>query len=99
MVQTKMELEKTQTIEEIQEEIAARVAKEIEAEIDSSILTDILVKNGWIKIPYDYFDARKAVDMAKYCEQTFKKNQWMILSGNFIFRNRQDAEWFILKWS
>ena len=69
--------------------------------IDEGVLLSVLVEGGWTKVPHDFvvFDSKKAFEMKEYCEQTFKKNQWQILSGHFVFRKKKDAEWFILRWS
>lgn len=92
-------MDKTETIAEYQERLATIAAQEIQKEIDAGILLEILVEGGWIKIPYNYTDPYKAIEMTKYCEQTFKKNQWQVINGHFVFRKKKDAEWFILRWS
>lgn len=84
-------------------EVIDRVVKEaseaMARSIDEGILLDILVEGGWTKISYEIYNTAKAIEMTKYCEHSFKENQWKILNGYFVFRKKQDAEWFVLRWS
>lgn len=83
----------------IEDEIADTLVKEIQKEIDEGIMLSLLVEEGWTKVSFRDYNTQKVIDMDKYCKQNFKKNQWLILNGHFVFRKKQDAEWFILRWT
>ena len=88
---------------ELTNEVIDRVVKEaadqLQKSIDEGILLDLLVDGGWTKFPYEIYNTSKAIEMAKYCKNTFKQDQWEILNGHFVFREKKDAEWFVLRWS
>lgn len=88
----------TETTQEIIDRVVNDAAEEMRKAIDEGVLLDLLVECGWTKIPYLYYDTKKAMDMFEYCEQKFKKDQWKVLNSHFAFRNKKDAEWFILRW-
>lgn len=83
----------------IEDEIIDKVAHEIQKEIDEGVMLSLLVEGGWFKVPFNYYEMDKALDMARYCEKTFKKKQWTTLNGHFVFRKKKDAAWFMLRWS
>lgn len=83
----------------IEDKIIDAMAEEIQKEIDEGVMLNLLVEGGWIKVRFTQYDIPKKLKMIKYCEQTFRKKQWLVLNGHFVFRKKQDAEWFILKWT
>lgn len=92
-------MDKTQTIEKYQEYLATTAAKEIEKQIDEGVMLDVLVEGGWTKVEFYFTSNKQAVDIKNWCGENFKKNQWQRLQQFFVFRKKQDAEWFILRWS
>lgn len=80
------------------EEYAGMLADEIQKEIDESIMLDMLVWQGWTKVPLHYHNAKHAVDVIDWCIANLPENKWKRLSDSYVFCNKQDAEWFILRW-
>ena len=96
MVQIKVVLEMDQnTTYGLDMEYAA---KEIQKEIDESIMADILTEAGWTKVTYHYKNNQQAVDITDWLIEHCS-NDWHRLANGYMFKNKQDAEWFILKWS
>lgn len=95
-ITTNMTLSKEDTLDNSYAEI---MAEEIQKEIDESILADLLVLGGWTKVPFYYINAKQAIDIIDWCVENFDVSNWKRVSGSFVFRNKKDAEWFILRWS
>lgn len=75
-------------------DISNKTAKEIAEEIDWEILTDILNDTlGWTKIRINNNDAGIYAWLEVNCYGKYKTR------GNcFVFENKTDAEWFLLRW-
>ena len=82
----------------LSDEYADILAEEIKQEIDAEVLGQILIENGWTEVRMRYVSREQAVDIIDWCIDTLAENQWKRLSGSFIFRNKKDAEWFMLRW-
>lgn len=80
-------------------ELVKILMEEIQKEIDEDIMRKVLVEEGWIDIPFTYLSNKQAVDIIDWCTDTFTENQWKRLTGSFVFQNKKDAEWFILRWA
>ena len=89
----------TETMDEYIDRVVNNAAMEMQKSIDEGILLDLLVEDGWTKFPYEIYNTSKAIEMAKYCKNSFEKDQWEILNGHFVFRKKKDYEWFVLRWS
>lgn len=98
MVQTKMGIEHPKTIGEIQNEIMDTIADSLSKEIDQSIIMQVLVEGGWTVIPFHFTNGQHAIDVLNWCSDNMTENQWQRLNGSFVFRNKKQAEWFILRW-
>ena len=74
------------------------IGKQIAKEIDEGILSNILVETGWIKVEYHFVNNQQAVDIADWmienCQDKVER-----LGSDYVFENKQDAEWFILRWT
>jgi hypothetical protein len=81
----------------IEDEIAETLIKEIQQEIDEGVMLSLLVECGWTKVPYYFTNSDHAVDVMMWLDDTPRKN-WKRLNGSFVFKNKKDAEWFILRW-
>jgi len=69
----------------------------------------IIEFNGWAKAPYS---TEYRAELKKWCQKTFgPPGMWDLMNhlpprwkdeiiwGQISFRDQQDAEWFMLKWS
>ena len=74
------------------------LATEIQKEIDEGVLLSVLVEGGWTKVQFKYYDVKHAVNVMDWCTLNVKENQWKRLADSFVFRKKEDAEWFILRW-
>jgi hypothetical protein len=81
----------------LEDELMETLAKEIAQEIDDGVMLDILVKGGWTKVPYHFTNSNHAVDVMMWLDDT-KRDNWQRLCGSFVFKNKKDAEWFMLRW-
>lgn len=81
----------------LKDELTETLSNEISKEIDEGIMLSLLVECGWTKVPYRFTSSDHAVDVMMWLDDTPRKN-WLRLSGSFIFKNKKDAEWFILRW-
>lgn len=86
------------TTKNLEEAIADQLAKEISKEIDNEIMLSLLVDSGWVEVKLLYKDRDHVVDVMTWIGDHFKKNQWTRLNNSFVFREKKDAEWFILRW-
>lgn len=82
----------------LETDIIENLAMELQKEIDEGILCQCLIESGWTEVKMHYISREQAVDIIDWCIDTLTKNQWKRLTGSFIFRNKKEAEWFILRW-
>ena len=82
----------------LEDEMADILAKEIAREIDDGIMSNILVETGWTKVEYHFASNQQAVDIADWmlenCQDSVER-----LGSDYVFENKKDAEWFILRWT
>ena len=85
-------------IKSLEDEMMDEIGKQIAKEIDEGILSNILVETGWIKVEYHFVNNQQAVDIADWmienCQDKVER-----LGSDYVFENKQDAEWFILRWT
>lgn len=80
-------------------ELQDQMAKILQEEIDWEILAGVFVKSGWTMIDLQRFhNAKEAVDVANWIEGNCT-GKHMKRGKTFVFQNKQDAEWFTLRWS
>lgn len=80
-------------------DLHSQAAKILQEEIDWEILADMFVKLGWIMIDLQRFhNNEEAVDVANWIEENCT-GKHMHRGKTFVFENKQDAEWFTLRWS
>ena len=84
---------------ELEDTMAEVLANEIQKEIDQSIMLDMLVSTGWTKVEFSAKDKDHATDIILWLGSHCKKNTWSRLGTCYVFKNKKDAEWFVLKWS
>jgi len=75
-----------------------QAAKQIADDIDREILWGMLQGIGWTRVMLPRFiDNHHAIDITNWLEETCKHG--VERSGrDFIFENKQDANWFKLRW-
>ncbi len=82
----------------LKEDILDDISNNIAKEMDWHIIADVLVSSGWISIQLKRFrNNEEAVDINLWLEQNCT-GEWKNLSTRYIFKKKQDAEWFSLRW-
>ena len=82
----------------LMEEIIKEKLEELQRDIDADIMRVCLVDGGWTEVLFRYNNNKHAVDVLEWIGNNVKENQWSRLNGYFVFRNKKDAEWFMLRW-
>ena len=83
----------------LEQDIATKISKDIAKQMDESILLSVLIDSGWYAVPYHFCNSDHAVDIMLWFENQTLKGDYKRLSGSFVFESKQDAEWFLLRWS
>lgn len=91
MVQTKM------AVKNVENEIYNAMAEEIAREIDEGIMATILIETGWTAVPFTFNSNYQAVDINYWLNETCT-DDYRRLGSDYVFKSKQDAEWFILRW-
>ena len=82
----------------LREDILDDISNSIAKEMDWHIIADVLVSSGWTSIQIKRFrNNEEAVDIKEWLEQNCT-GEWNNLATRYIFKNKQDAEWFSLRW-
>jgi len=82
----------------LKEDILDDISNSIAKEMDWHIIADVLVSTGWTSIQIKRFrNNEEAVDINLWLEQNCT-GEWKNLSTRYIFKEKQDAEWFSLRW-
>jgi len=84
--------------QDVEQEIYDILANEIAREMDEGIISNMLVNSGWIPVGYHFKNNTQAVDINIWLAGTCK-GSYRRLGSDYLFENKQDAEWFILRWS
>ena len=84
-------------ISDTEQELYDNLAREIAREMDEGILSNILVANGWTPVEFHFNDNFQAVDINNWLNEQCK-GQWTRYGSDYLFKDKQDAEWFILRW-
>ena len=82
----------------IDDELVKTLMDQIQKEMDEDIMRKVYIEQGWTEIVFKYKNPKHAVDIMDWCWVTFTQNQWKRLGGSFVFKNKKDAEWFLLRW-
>jgi type I site-specific restriction-modification system R (restriction) subunit len=82
----------------LEDELVKVLMEEIRKEMDEEVMRRMYLSDGWTEIKFEYKNNQHAVDIIDWCVETFTKNQWHRLNGCFVFKNKKDAEWFLLRW-
>jgi len=82
----------------LKEDIIDDISKQMASDMDWLIIADCLVEAGWTSVKLKRFHSNEeAVDINDWLEQNCT-DEWKNLSTRYIFKKKQDAEWFILRW-
>jgi hypothetical protein len=82
----------------LKEDILDDISNSIAKEMDWHIIADVLVSTGWTSIQIKIFrNNEEYVDMNLWLEQNCT-GEWKNLGTRYIFKKKQDAEWFSLRW-
>ncbi len=82
----------------LKEDILDDISNSIAKEMDWHIIADVLVSSGWTSIQIKRFrNNKEAVDINLWLEQNCT-GEWKNLATRYIFKQKQDAEWFSLRW-
>ena len=81
----------------LQDKIISDIAKQMQQDIDGGIMSNILIEDGWTPVQFYFKNNNQAVDIVLWLNRNCKNN-WQRLGSNYLFKYRQDAEWFILRW-
>lgn len=79
------------------DEIEDQMARQLADEIDAELVADILVANGWTKVPLHFKDRYHSVDIKIWVEDNCTGKQQRC-GKYFVFQEAKDAEWFMLRW-
>ena len=81
----------------LQDEVISNIAKQMQQDIDDKIMSSILIEDGWTSVEFYFKSNEQAIDIILWLNRNCKNN-WQRLGSNYLFKYRQDAEWFILRW-
>ena len=82
----------------ISEDIIDDISKQMASDMDWLIIADCLVDSGWTNVKLNrFYNNAEAIDINNWLEQNCT-GEWKNLSTRYIFKKKQDAEWFILRW-
>lgn len=85
-----------------EEEMMDIMAEEIRKEIDEGIMASMLIETGWTPVHFTFRDSAHAADVSYWLWENFwekdKPNTWARYGNDYLFKDKKDAEWFILRW-
>jgi len=82
----------------LEDELISTISKEMQQNIDEGIMSTILIEDGWTPVQFYFKNNNQAVDIILWLNRNCKNN-WQRLGSDYLFKYKQDAEWFILRWS
>lgn len=71
---------------------------ELAKSIDNDVLRACLIDSGWTQVEFYYSNNNHAIDVREWLENNVSGGQWARLNSYFVFQNKKDAEWFMLRW-
>jgi hypothetical protein len=81
--------------------IATAYAKIIQEEIDNEIMIDMMKMNGWYVVTLSRFmNMKHPIEIEEWCNLTIgeDKKKWTHYGTTFLFKKKEYAEWFSLRW-
>lgn len=90
MVQTEMDVD-------LEQELMETLSKEIAKEIDEGIMLYTLLEAGWTPVKF-YFKSKEHSNDVHIWLLENCKNAWHRYGSEYVFKDKKEAEWFILRW-
>lgn len=84
-------------VKSLEDEIYAAMADEIAREMDEGIMANILVETGWTPVQFHFKDNFQATDIQIWLQNECP-GKYRRLGDSYLFEDKKDAEWFILRW-
>ena len=82
----------------LEEELLDKAGKQMANDIDREVLWGMLQGIGWTRIMLPrLIDNNHAVDITYWLEENCKK-AYERNGRDFIFEDKRDANWFVLRW-
>lgn len=81
--------------------IATAYAKIIQEEIDNEIMIKMMKMNGWYAVTLTRFmNMQHPIEIEEWCNFTIGENKkdWSNFGTTFLFKEKEHAEWFSLRW-
>jgi hypothetical protein len=79
-------------------EISDTLVKELQEELDWQIMMSVLMDYTHIKLSGPVrIDESKANEMKQWCKDNLK-DQYYARGNDWLFKDKCDAEWFVLRW-
>ena len=89
---------KKMAVKSLQDDMIDSIGAQIAKEIDDGIMSSLLVEVGWTPVYFLFKNNNHAVDIEYWLTETCK-GKWARYNSDYLFEDKQDAEWFILRWS
>ena len=87
----------TMAVKKVQDDLMDEIGRQIAKEIDDGIMSTMLVESSWTPVNFIYQNRYHAVDVDFWLEDNCK-GKWCRYNSDYLFKDKQDAEWFILRW-
>jgi len=81
--------------------IATAYAKIIQEEIDNEIMIKMMKMNGWYVVTIPRFmNMKHPIEIEEWCNFTIgeSKKIWSNFGTTYLFKEKEHAEWFSLRW-
>ena len=81
----------------LEDELASAMAAELSKEIDFEIMSGILMETGWTKVVLKPMTGETSQEIDQWIVDTCK-GKHITLGLVWVFENKQDANWFTMRW-
>jgi len=85
-------------VKDVEDLLFEELGKQIAKEIDEGIISNVLVESGWTPVHFTFKDNFHATDVQIWlqneCSEKYRR-----LGSDYLFEDKKDAEWFILRWT
>jgi hypothetical protein len=79
------------------DELVKTLMDQIQKEMDEDIMRKLYIGNGWIPVKFHFKDNFQAVDINNWLAETCQ-SKYHRLGSDYLFEDKKDAEWFLLRW-
>jgi hypothetical protein len=84
-------------VKNVEDLLFEEIGKQIAKEIDDGILSTICIESGWTPVQFYFKNNNQAIDINEWLNETCE-DKWARYGSDYLFKNKKDAEWFILRW-